>query len=117
MAVTFDGTNVVTSADSNSFSHDNGSPGDAANCAPGGCILEIADANRSDNGTDYRFCDGANGCDQSGMNLTTQARLTSAPPAGTPVSVNSCVPGLCPACKVHNVVVRYNEIYNTTQGL
>jgi hypothetical protein len=116
MAVTFDGTNVVASADSNSFSHHNGRPDDAANCPPGGCLLEISDNTRSDNNSDYVFCDGANGCDQSGMDLVTHARLTSTVAAGTAVSVNACVPGDCPSCKVENVTYRYNEIYNATNG-
>jgi hypothetical protein len=117
MSVNFDGSNVVQAADSNSFSHNNGTPDDAANCPPGGCILEIADAGRTDNGAQYRFCDGANGCDQAGMNLTTQARLTSAPDAGSSIGVNACVPGDCPSCKVENITYRLNEIYNATNGL
>ncbi|MFY9560506.1 MAG: hypothetical protein WAQ52_09760 [Terriglobales bacterium] len=119
MSVNFDGTNVVVAADANSFSHDSGSPADGANCPPGGCILEIADTTRSgvDNNADYRFCNGANGCDQNGMDLTTHARLTSTVPAGAGIHVNACVPGDCPSCKVENITYRYNEIYNTTNGL
>ena len=118
MAVNFDGTAVVQSADSNIFQHHNGSPDDAINCPPGGCVLEIADPGRVgvDQNADYIFCNGTNGCDQSGMNLTDHARLTSAPPAGASVSVNACVPGGCPNCRAENVVFRYNEIYNTTNG-
>ncbi|MBI3644933.1 MAG: hypothetical protein HY233_03065, partial [Acidobacteriales bacterium] len=116
MAVTFDGTNVAVVADTNSFSHHGGSPADAANCPPGGCVLEIADITRGDNNVDYIFCNGTNGCDQLGMNLTTQARFTTTVPAGAGVSVNACVPGDCPSCKVENVTYRYNEIFNTTNG-
>jgi hypothetical protein len=118
MAVTFNGTNVAVVADANSFSHHNGSPADAANCPPGGCVLEISDATRAglDNNADYIFCNGTNGCDQTGMNLTTQARLTSTVPAGTAINVNSCVPGDCPSCKAQHITFRYNEIYNTTDG-
>jgi hypothetical protein len=118
MAVNFDGTNVVQVADAHSFSHHNGSPADATNCPPGGCVLEVADATRVgvDQDVDYIFCNGTNGCDQSGMNLTDHARLTSAPPAGTGIGVNACVPGDCPSCKAENVTWRYNEIYNTTNG-
>jgi hypothetical protein len=118
MAVTFDGTNVAQVADGHSFSHHNGSPADATNCPPGGCVLEVADATRVgvDQDVDYIFCNGTNGCDQGGMNLTDHARLTSVPPAGTAVGVNACVPGDCPSCKAENVTWRYNEIYNTTNG-
>jgi hypothetical protein len=116
MSVTFDGTNVAVVADANSFSHHGGSPADADNCPPGGCVLEISDSGRSDNNTDYIFCNGTNGCDQSGMDLTTHARLTSTVPAGTGIKVNSCVPGDCPSCKAENITYRYNEIYNTTNG-
>ncbi len=117
MLVTFDGTtSVILAADSHSFTHNNGSPGDAANCPPGGCVLEISDVGRSDNNIDYIFCNGTNGCDQSGMNLTDHARMTSIPPIGTGVGANACVPGGCPTCKAENIVWRYNEIYNTTNG-
>lgn len=118
MSVTFDGTNVAAAADANSFSHHRGSPADAANCPPGGCVLEISDTTRVgvDQNADYVFCNGTNGCDQSGMDLTTHARLTSTVPAGTGISVNACVPGDCPSCKVQNVTYRYNEIFNTTNG-
>src|SRR5262249_44672242 len=103
-------------ADNNSFTHDNGSPADATNCPPGGCVLEISDPTRSDNDVDYIFCNGTNGCDQNGMDLVTQARLTSTVPSGSGISVNACVPGDCPSCKVQNITYRYNEIYNTTNG-
>ena len=118
MSVTFDGSTVVQSADANSFSHHNGSPADAVNCPPGGCVLEVSDPTRVgvDQNADYIFCNGTNGCDQSGMNLTDHARLTSAPPAGAAIGVNACVPGDCPSCKAENVIWRYNEIYNTTNG-
>src|SRR5437667_7900910 len=33
------------------------------------------------------------------------------------VSVYACHPGLCPTCYVRNIVVRYNEIKNTTNGI
>jgi hypothetical protein len=118
MSVNFDGTSVVVAADSHSFSHDNGSPADAANCPPGGCVLEISDATRVgvDQNADYIFCNGTNGCNQTGMDLTTHARLTSTVPAGTGIGVNACVPGDCPSCKAENITYRYNEIYNTTNG-
>ncbi|PYX34260.1 MAG: hypothetical protein DMG80_02885 [Acidobacteria bacterium] len=118
MSVNFDGTNVVVAADSNSFSHHNGSPADAANCPPGGCVLEISDTTRSgvDQNFDYIFCNGTNGCDQSGVDLVTHARLTSVVPAGTGIGVNACVPGDCPTCKVQNITYRYNEIFNTTNA-
>jgi hypothetical protein len=119
MAVNFNGTNVATAADSHTFQHHNGSPDDAANCPPGGCVLEIADNTRSDNDADYIFCNGTNGCDQTGMNLNgspATARLTSTVASGSAVSANACVPGDCPSCKVENVTYRYNEIYNTTNG-
>jgi len=118
MSVNFDGTNVAVAADSNSFSHHNGSPADAPNCPPGGCVLEIADPTRSgvDNDVDYIFCNGTNGCDQSGMDLVTHARLTSTVPAGAGIKVNACVPGDCPSCKAENITYRYNETFNTTNG-
>ena len=118
MAVNFDGTNVVVAADANSFSHHNGSPADAANCPPGGCILEISDTTRSgvDQNADYIFCNGTNGCDQNGMDLVTHARLTTSVPAGTGIGVNACVPGDCPTCRVQNVTYRYNEIFNVTNA-
>src|SRR5882762_2751640 len=118
MLVNFDGTNVAVAADANSFSHDNGSPADAANCPPDGCILEISDSTRTgvDQNVGYIFCNGANGCNQNGMDLATHARLTSTVPAGTAIGVNSCVPGGCPTCKVQHVTYRYNEIYNITNG-
>lgn len=118
MSVTFNGTNVAVVADANSFSHHNGSPADAANCPPGGCVLEISDVTRVgvDQNADYIFCNGTNGCDQAGMNLTTQARLTTTVPAGTGIGVNACVPGDCPSCKAENITYRHNEIYNTTNG-
>lgn len=118
MKVNFDGSNVAAVADNNSFSHHGGSPADADNCPPGGCVLEIADDTRSglDQDVDYIFCNGRNGCDQNGMDLTTHARLTTAVPAGSGVQVNACVPGDCPSCKAENITYRYNEIYNTTNG-
>jgi len=118
MKVNFDGTNVVVAADSNSFTHDNGTRDDGANCPPGGCILEIADTARAgvDDNADYRFCNGANGCDQSGMDLVTHARLTTTVAAGSSVNVNACVPGDCPTCRAENITYRYNEIYNATNG-
>lgn len=30
---------------------------------------------------------------------------------------NSCVPGDCPSCKVQHVVIRYNEFYNSVNGV
>ena len=148
MLVNFDGSNVVTAADSNSFTHHTassptaGNPIDAANCPPGGCILQdIA------NNLNYRFCDGVNGCDQSGIpNLkcgtttpqgsvagtscttgaqcpgsycapTTSARLTQNAPVAASASVNACVPGDSPDAKDLNVTFRFNEIYNVTNGI
>lgn len=118
MSVNFDGTNVAVAADANSFSHHNSSPADAANCPPGGCVLEISDPTRSniDQDVDYIFCNGTNGCDQTGMDLVTHARLTSTVPSGSGIDVNACVPGDCPSCRLQNVTYRYNEIYNTTNG-
>lgn len=141
MTVTFDGSNVATTA--TSFTHHTGSsplsgnPVDAANCPPGGCIL-----NDAVSGVNYRFCNLANGCDQNGIpNLkcgtgvnaglscttdgqcpgsycapTTSARLTSAVPAATHAA-NGCVPGGCPSCRNQDITFRFNEIYNVTHGL
>lgn len=145
---TFNGTNIVTTTDN--FTHNtatsplSGNPVDAANCPPGGCILQdIA------NGLVYRFCDGMNGCDQSGIPglqcgtgtktgtscttdaqctsgdgnpsycaPTTTARLTTttAGSVGAPTA-NACVPGDCPSCRVQDVTMRFNEIYNATGGI
>ena len=120
MSVTFDGTtNVVTAVGSDSFSHNNGTPGDTAYCIEGGCVLAINDSSRGDDNVEYRFCNGTNGCDQSGMNQTTQARIVPTSPlpvAGTAV-VNACVPGDCPTCRVQHITIRYNEVYNTTGGI
>ena len=126
MTVNFNGSPVVTAADANVFSHHGGSPADAVNCPPGGCVLEISDPARAglDNNADYIFCNGTNGCYQTddgtqngtALNLTTNARLTSAPPVGSAIKVNACVPGDCPSCKAENITFRYNEIYNTTNG-
>jgi hypothetical protein len=80
-------------------------------------VLEVADITRPDNNVDYIFCNGTNGCDQTGMNLTDHARVTAAVTAGTSVSVNACVPGDCPSCRAENITLRYNEVYNTTNGL
>jgi hypothetical protein len=118
-----------------------GNPVDAANCPPNGCILEDIG-----NNIDYRFCNGVNGCDQSGIpNLqcgtttpqgsvagtscttgaqclgsycapTTSARLTKAAPAATSVSANACVPGDSPNAKNQNITFRFSEIYNVTHG-
>jgi hypothetical protein len=118
-----------------------GNPVDAANCPPNGCILEDIG-----NNVDYRFCNGVNGCDQSGIpNLqcgtttpqgsvagtscttgaqcpgsycapTTSARLTKAAPAATSVSANACVPGDSPNAKNQNITFRFSEIYNVTHG-
>ena len=120
MSVTFDGTtNVVTAAGSDSFSHHNGTPGDGAYCPVGGCVLGVADPSRVDNNVEYRFCNGTNGCDQSGMNQTTQARIVPTSPlpiAGT-AQVNACVPGDCPTCRIRHITIRYNEVYNVTGGI
>jgi hypothetical protein len=119
MSVTFDGTtSVVTAVSPGVFNHHNGIPGDASGCPVGGCVLAINDANRPDNNVEYRFCNGTNGCDQSGMNQSTQARIvaTSPLPAAGTAQVNACVPGDCPTCRVQHVTFRYNEIYNVTNG-
>ena len=78
MVANFDGTNVVTRASGGAFIHQCGnnpncSPADAANCPPGGCVLEISDSSRGgvDDGRDYRFCNGTNGCTQTGDLVTT----------------------------------------------
>jgi len=120
MSVTFDGTtNVVNAVGSDSFSHHNGTPGDTTYCPAGGCVLAIADASRPDNNVEYQFCNGINGCDQTGMNQTTQARIVATllpAPAGT-AQVNACVPGDCPTCRTQHITIRYNEVYNTTGGI
>ena len=147
--VTFDGSNMVTVAAAQtgctgqSFTHhtasspQSGNPIDATNCPPGGCVL-----NDDANNVDYRFCNGANGCDQSGIPMqcsggvnagnsctangqcpgsfcspTTSARLTAAAPAAANVKANACVPGDCPDCKNRDITWRYNEVYNVTQGV
>ena len=119
-----------------------GNPVDALYCPPGGCILEDPA-----NNIDYRFCNGANSCDQSGIpNLqcgttppqgsvagtacttgaqcpasycapTITARVTQPVPATTFLNVNSCVPGDSPNAKAQNITFRFNEIYNVTQGM
>jgi hypothetical protein len=119
-----------------------GNPIDAANCPPGGCILDdIA------NNINYRFCDGANGCDQSGIPNqqcgtttpqgsvagtacttnaqcpgsycapTTTIRTTQPVPAATFMNVNGCVPGDNPNARNQDIAFRFNEIYNATGGL
>lgn len=120
MSVTFDGsTNVVTAVGTDSFTHNNGIPGDAAYCPVGGCVLGVVDTNRPDNTVEYHFCNGTNGCDQSGMNQTTQARIisTSPLPAAGTAQVNACVPGDCPTCRTQHITIRYNEVYNVTGGI
>ena len=119
-----------------------GNPVDAAYCPPGGCILEDIGSN-----INYRFCNGVNGCDQSGIpNLqcgtttpqgsvagtscttsaqcpgsycapTITARVTKPVPAATFVDVNACVPGDTPTAKATNIIFRLNEIYNVTNGM
>ena len=147
VTVTFDGSNVVTTTDN--FTHHNtsslasGNPADAANCPPGGCILEAPDPVNTGKVIDYRFCNSANGCDQSGIPNrkcgtgpnaglactangdcpqsycapTTTARLTTTVPAASSVSANACVPGDCPGCRNQDITFRLNEIYNVTGGL
>ena len=99
-----------------------------SNCPPTGCILQIDQANRTDNNTQYRFCDGANGCYQTSdgtetgtpLDMLTHARILpydgDYPPSGTGVDSYSCVPGLCPTCQVHDVVIRYNWVENVING-
>lgn len=101
-----------------SFSFNNGTPGDASYCPVGGCVLGITDSTRADNGVEYHFCNTTNGCNQSGMDQVTTARIVSTPalpPAGK-TAANSCVPGDCPTCFVRNITYRYNEVYNVTNG-
>jgi hypothetical protein len=140
VTVTFDGTDGVVTATSGSFTHlcgsgqycnpcgGSGATSAAAqaaacvpaSCPPGGCILKINDSNRGDDTTPYRFCDGVNGCDQSGMNLDTTARITAyanSYPASGSAGTYACVPGLCPSCTVHDMTARYNKIFNTTNGV
>ena len=118
----FDGTRTVTRASGGQFIHQCGNnpncrPDDAANCPPGGCVLEINDSSRGgvDNGEAYRFCNGTNGCAQTG-DLINTASLTSTVPAGTAVNTYSCVPGDCPSCKIQHITMRFNEIMNVIEG-
>ena len=129
LSVTFDGTDmVVTTPGPNLFTDtfaggQVGYPDDATYCPVGGCRLKITDGSRGDNGTTYNFCNGTNGCDQSGTTLHSDgksARLVT--PAGGPAlagspSTQSCVPGIDPEAATNNVVVRYNEFYNVTNGI
>lgn len=97
IVVNFDGSATATRVSGGNFIHSCGnnpscSPADAANCPPGGCILEVG-------GVDYRFCNGSNGCAQAG-DLTTTATLTTTVPAASGVAATTCVPGDCPSCKV-----------------
>lgn len=149
LSVTFDGTDGVVTATSGSFANlcgggvycnvcgGSGSTAAAAAaagcspagikgnpdypCPPGGCILYINDSSRADFETQYRFCDGVNGCSQSGMNLNTTARILpydgAFPAAQTGTAVYSCVPGPDPTAAVHNGVVRFNQFENTTAGI
>lgn len=93
VTVTFDGSNVVTTTDN--FTHHNtsslasGNPADAANCPPGGCILEAPDPVNTGKVIDYRFCDSANGCDQSGI---PNRKCGTGPNAGLACTAN----GDCP---------------------
>lgn len=151
MNVNFNGTNVVTISGSGNFTQigtlATNVPNDPTYCPPSGCVLEIADSTRtSDNGVHYFFCNGANGCNQTGIaNLkcargsnvnnacasdsdcpgstlvgrcspTTTARLSSTVATGSAVAVNACVPGDCPTCRNQHIVFRLNEIYNVTNG-
>jgi len=103
-------------------------------CPPGGCILYINDPNRQDFTTQYRYCDGINGCYQTSdgtasgtpLNLTTEARIL--PYAGSypqcngqnPCSdepVYTCVPGLDPTAAIHNFTMRFNLLENLTNGV
>ena len=148
ISVTFDGTDGVVTAVTGSFANGcgggvycnvcggNGSTAAAAAaagcsptgivgnpdypCPPGGCILYINDSTRGDFQTQYRFCDGVNGCNQSGMNLNTTARILpydgEFPVAQAGTAVYSCVPGSDPTAAIHNVVARFNSIENLTNG-
>src|SRR5258706_3505162 len=111
MLVNFDGTNVAVAADANSFSHDNGSPAEAAHCPPDGCVLEISDPSRGgiDQNVGYIFCDGSNGCNQNGMDLVTHARLTSTVPAGGGNRGESWRSGGRSTWKVQKVTYRFNR--------
>ena len=128
----FNGTQLVTLS-SGSFTTScagrNCTSGDSA-CAPGGCIFQITDPSRQgvDDGADYRVCqnNGSNGCYNTStcsaggtpLNMTTQACFTTAPPTsnGGSISASDCYPGDCPSCKATNLVFRFNEIYNSTNG-
>lgn len=102
----------------NTFLHHNGTPDDTT-CPVGGCVLGISDSARPDQNVEYHFCNGTNGCTQSGMNLAIQARIvtpTSLPPAGQ-AQVNACVPGDCPTCRAQHITYRYNDIFNVTNGI
>ncbi len=123
MVVTFNGTSTVTRVSGSPFLHQCGnnpncSPADAANCPPGGCVLEINDASRGgvDNGEDYRFCNGSNGCTQTG-DLVTTASLTTTVPTGSSISTYACVPGDCPSCRIQHMTMRFNEIMNVIEGV
>ena len=115
---------------------------DALYCPPGGCIIED-----TANNINYRFCNGVNGCNQSGIpNLqcgtttpqgsvagtacttgaqcpgsycapTITARVTEPVPATTFLRVNACVPGDSPDAKNLNIIFRFNEIYNVTHAM
>lgn len=138
--VDYNGTDIVTINGAGSFAHDNGVADDATYCPPGGCILE--DVSVTNVVTIRRFCahDGSNTCDQNGVpnrkcggtgatcssdatcggltcSPTTTARLTAAVTAGTNKAVNACVPGDDPTAKVENVIYRYVEMFNLTNGI
>lgn len=123
LTATFDGSNIVTRAGGGQFIHQCGnnpncSPADAANCPPGGCVLEINDSSRGgvDDGRDYRFCNGTNGCTQTG-DLVNTASLTTTVPSGSGIGTYTCVPGDCPSCRIQHMTMRFNEIMNAVQGI
>src|SRR5207244_11352856 len=66
-----------------------GNPVDALYCPPGGCILEDPA-----NNIDYHFCNGVNGCDQSGIpNLQCGTTTPQGSVAGTACTTGAQCPG------------------------
>jgi len=124
ITIHFDGTNLVTRDAGGSFLQNCGgqancSPADASACTyqspdgTRGCVMEVTSGNN--NNTKFRFCNGTNGCNQTG-DLVNTASILGNVPAESGVHVNACVPGDCPSCLVQHAVVRYNEFYNLTNG-
>src|SRR5262249_27342225 len=96
-------------------------PDDAANCPPGGCILEIADANRAgDNGEQYRFCNGTdllhgqNGCTQTGDLISTASLVL--PSTGYPPSGGECSNNATQSCTTDTNCGTGNYCYTQTNS-